>query len=539
MELASIKSINNNPPPFVAPLVAHSQHLLQPNGSILGRAVADSILPRFPDLLSAIPVSTKAALRCMDLNQPALSHSDIAQFTQQLGTVLHQHWKLGRGHRVAVVLPNGPELALAILAVSNYCCVVPLNAFGAVNELQADLQRAAVDCIISLPSHHASANPQIEPLVVQTLRLPFCALTPETGGLFSLATPAVQPVAYTPPRSSNARQISGDEADRSAGDFSPRHHHHRQVSNGSVLGNIHNDDDDDNNNNSWNRPNQHEDEVLVLFTSGTTGQKKLVPHLLQDVLVATACIAVSWKLTSNDTNCNLMPLFHVGGIIRQVYSPILSGGSVICCPAFDPATFWSLLSSNSHDNETTLSNTTPTFTWYYAAPTMHQLILQTGRLEGYISAHDGKCPRSMQLRMIANAAGGLLPSMARELRQAFRANVLPSYGMTECMPITSPPANYLLEKPGTSGVAVGPEIAILNTATSRRLQTGKEGPICVRGEPCFRGYGRLAGSNETNNPKSCFLKGGWFDTGDLGYMDADGYLYITGRSKEVINRGGK
>ena len=110
------------------------------------------------------------------------------------------------------------------------------------------------------------------------------------------------------------------------------------------------------------------------------------------------------------------------------------------------------------------------------------------------------------------------------------------------MPITSPPATYLLEKPGTSGVAVGPEIGILNVATSRPLQIGKEGPICVRGEPCFRGYGRLADDGEgvtESKQSSCFLKGGWFETGDLGYMDADGYLYITGRSKEVINRGGE
>ena len=108
-----------------------------------------------------------------------------------------------------------------------------------------------------------------------------------------------------------------------------------------------------------------------------------------------------------------MPLFHIGGIIRQVYSPILSGGCVICCPAFDPATFWSLAGQ---------------FTWYYAAPTMHQLILQTGKNEGHIM--DGSCA-TIQLRMIANAAGGLLPSMARELRQTFNAHVLPSYGMTE------------------------------------------------------------------------------------------------------------
>ena len=110
--------------------------------------------------------------------------------------------------------------------------------------------------------------------------------------------------------------------------------------------------------------------------------------------------------------------------------------------------------------------------------------------------------------------------------------------MTECMPISSPPATYQLEKPGTSGVPVGPEVAILNTATGKRLPEGTEGPICVRGEPCFRGYGPMADQPGEPVPDA-FMPGGWFNTGDLGYMDADGYLYITGRSKEVINRGGE
>jgi carbonic anhydrase/acetyltransferase-like protein (isoleucine patch superfamily)/acyl carrier protein len=107
------------------------------------------------------------------------------------------------------------------------------------------------------------------------------------------------------------------------------------------------------------------------------------------------------------------------------------------------------------------------------------------------------------------------------------------------MPISSPPADYDLSKPGTSGVPVGPEVAILNISTLESLPFNEEGPICVRGEPCFRGYGFLANDPTAAKPE-CFLKdSSWFDTGDLGYLDKDGYLYITGRSKEVINRGGE
>ena len=146
---------------------------------------------------------------------------------------------------------------------------------------------------------------------------------------------------------------------------------------------------------------------------------------------------------------------------------------------------------------------------------MHQLILQSGKQE-FANPHTGQTTSLVQqlqpqLRMIANAAGGLLPTLAVELRQTFGANVLPSYGMTECMPISSPPATYALEKPGTSGVAVGPEIAILHPTTAKAFAVGEEGPVCVRGEPCFRGYGVLA-NDPSKKVVNAFMKGGWFNT---------------------------
>lgn len=474
----------------VAPLVAASRHLLQSNGSILGRHVAQAILPQFPTLLSALPIdSMHPALSCIDGRKP-ITCAQIREFVLGLGTQLHNHgW--GRGNRVAVVLPNGPELALALWGIGAWCCCVPLNANGAAMELESDLVASSCCLVIGV---QGSTTRQL----ANKLNISFGGLTPDRfhAGLFSLSLPDA-------PHGLQSVCTRAVERDRSAGDpISPVSTIVKQTTVAPV-------------------PNAHDDIVLVLFTSGTTGSKKLVPHRLGDLLVSAACIAVSWNLTPADINCNLMPLFHVGGIVRQVFSPILSGGCVICCPSFDPLIFWNLLRSQS-------------FTWYYAAPTMHQLILQTGRAEGFIEGNGSNETTTInpKLRMIANAAGGLLPSLARELQHIFGAAVLPSYGMTECMPISSPPATYQLEKPGTSGVSVGPELAILNLKTLDLLDHGKEGPICVRNEPCFRGY-------EDTPQEASFLPGGWFNTGDLGYIDEDGFLYITGRSKEVINRGGE
>lgn len=138
-----------------------------------------------------------------------------------------------------------------------------------------------------------------------------------------------------------------------------------------------------------------------------------------------------------------------------------------------------------------------------------------------------------RIRLVCNAAGALRPALAIQLRDTFKCTVLPSYGMTECMPITTPPLDYSLDRPGTSGVSAGPEIAILD-GNDKRLPADSTGRICVRGSPVFAGY---LVSNQLD--KSIFLKDGWFDTGDMGYLDRDEYLYVTGRSKEVINRGGE
>lgn len=125
--------------------------------------------------------------------------------------------------------------------------------------------------------------------------------------------------------------------------------------------------------------------------------------------------------------------------------------------------------------------------------------------------------------MICNAAGGLLPTLALELKNTFGgAIVLPSYGMTECMPISTPPTTYQLDRPGGSGIACGPYLSVRDSSNiEKELPTGRTGAVCVRGLPTFQGY---EVSPDEPLDTSAFSSEGWFDSGDCGYMDADGYV---------------
>jgi acyl-CoA synthetase (AMP-forming)/AMP-acid ligase II len=185
-----------------------------------------------------------------------------------------------------------------------------------------------------------------------------------------------------------------------------------------------------------------------------------------------------------------MPLFHVHGLLAGFLAPLLSGGSVIVPPKFSASDFW--------DNFITYKAN-----WYTAVPTIHQILLK--------SPPPSKIPN---IRFIRSCSSPLSPKTFHELEKAFNAPVLEAYAMTEA-------------------AHQGVEVKILDQS-GKEVPQGAEAEICIRGENVTKGY--------LNNPeanKSSFTKEGFFRTGDQGKKDENGYVIITGRIKELINKGGE
>lgn len=391
-------------------------------------------------------------------NRNILTHEQLSSFIQNFRLPL-SHNVISPKPVVVLALPNGPLLGLACLAVSSYYTVAPLSATGGPQQFRAEVELASPQAILVLKSDIQKLG-LLEPWVTEA-GIQIILVQPEIDLTFSVQS-------------------------------------HTDITFKSTCPIV---------------PNGADDISLLLFTSGTGGTKKVVPITGLSLLTGVTCVIDSWGLAPEDTCLNMMPLNHVGGLVRNLFAPVMSGGSTVLCPAFDPNLFWDILQDGVG-------------TWYYASPSMHMSILAEGELRPDAIS---RC----RLRLCCNAAGGLLPALAIRLRDTFKCTVLPSYGMTECMPISTPPLAYTLDRTGTSGIACGPEICILDESDAR-VPVGHIGRINVRGGPAFGGY--LKGGKID---KSAFNKDGWFDTGDLGSLDKDGFLYLTGRGKEVINRGGE
>jgi acyl-CoA synthetase (AMP-forming)/AMP-acid ligase II len=365
---------------------------------VRGEEVAERIMRGSPDqcdLISFLPRSQcKAIVDPIDTSK-STTHADLAAFVEDFDM---RKFGIAYGCRVALILPNGPHLAVCLICTVSRWCAAPINSTGPAHEIQSELESTKAQVVIILRGR-TNNDAVISAATALGLGVLELIPSPSKSGLFTLEMSILVPVSASAATHTVAETVPGFKA------------------------------------------YSHPETVLLLHTSGTSGNKKCVPYSLDMILTGVGCIISSWNLGPLDICLNMMPLFHIGGIMRNVLSPILSGGAVITCNAFDAALFWNILASHR-------------FTWYYAAPTMHHAILK--------ASEDVTKPLPIEtVRYIANAAGGLLPVLAQSLKDTFpHAVILTSYGMTECMPISSPPQNYALDPIGTSGKAVGPDILI-------------------------------------------------------------------------------
>lgn len=379
-----------------------------------------------------------------------LTHGQLLDHVAETVSALN-HLGVGRNDRVAVVLPQGPELAMAFLAVASGACAAPLNPAYLESEFRFYL----------------------EDLQARALLLPQGGDSPARAAAAALGVPVIEVIAEE--GGAGRFRLSGTPRPlESSGGFA-----------------------------------EADDVALVLHTSGTTSRPKMVPLTQANLMASARNIGATLQLTPADRCLNVMPLFHIHGLLAGLLAPLGAGGSSVCTASFSPERFQGWLGQWKPS-------------WFSAVPTMHQAILAQGR---ELPPHS--------LRLIRSSSAALPPAVMAGLEAAFGVPVIESYGMTEAAhQMASNPLPPRTRKPGSVGPAAGPEVTILDK-DGRPLASGETGEIAIRGENVCGGY--------LNNPEAnaTAFAGGWFRTGDQGYLDGEGYLFITGRLKEIINRGGE
>ncbi|HOL72135.1 MAG TPA: AMP-binding protein [Bryobacteraceae bacterium] len=384
-----------------------------------------------------------------------LTYSALAALIEQASADLRR-FGVAPGERVALIAPNGPEMAAAFLAITSVASCAPLNPAYRAEEFAFYLEDLRASTLVVAEGMAAEAVQ-----VARDLGLRLVELRPDTGGAAGSFTFCGTPAAAAP-----AGRVPGPE-----------------------------------------------DEALVLHTSGTTSRPKLVPLSHGNLVASARAIRTSLELTPDDRCLNVMPLFHVHGLVAALLASLEAGAEVACCPGFVPARFFEWMDELAP-------------TWYTAVPTMHRMVFEAAE------QNRGSIARS-RLRFIRSCSAALPPTLMASLESAFGVPVIEAYGMTEAAhQIASNPLPPRARKPGSVGVAAGPEIAVMDAA-GVLLPRGQSGEVVIRGPNVTAGY---EGNPEAN--ASAFTNG-WFRTGDEGYLDEEGYLFLTGRLKELINRGGE
>lgn len=361
---------------------------------------------------------------------------------------------IGQQDAVAIVAPNGPEMAALFVAVASFAVAAPLNAAYRGDEFDFYLGDLNAKALLILGGPDSPAR---EVAARRSIRI--IDVTPDLDG------PA------------GALTLSIPFADHGAPTAKP------------------------------------DDVALVLHTSGTTSRPKIVPLTHRNLATSARNIVHTLSLTPADRSLVVMPLFHIHGLIAALLSSFAAGASVHVPPGFNALKFFAQLDEAKA-------------TWYTAVPTMHQTVLARADRNADVLAR-------RKLRFIRSSSASLPPQVMKQLEETFGCPVIEAYGMTEAAhQMASNPLPPRPRKPGSVGIAAGPEVAIMGT-DGKLLPAGEVGEIVIKGANVTPGYANNPKANEEG------FRDGWFRTGDQGTMDEEGYLRLTGRLKEIINRGGE
>lgn len=350
--------------------------------------------------------------------------------------------------RVAIVLPNGSDMAVALLGTCLAGVALPFNPAYTAAEFDSYFRETAVDLLLTVENNDESAF-----AAAKRLNLPVAYLSATAEGLVGANSTAAPPAP---------------EAD---------------------------------------------DLALVLLTSGSTGRAKAVPLTHRNICTSAAEVCQSIDLGPDDRCLSMWEQYHIGGLVDLLLAPLASGGTVLCTSGFDAFAFFGIC-----------QDWRPT--WFQGVPTtLNELAVQAARRSAP--------SRSNTLRLIRSVAAALQPRLMTELETVFGIPVIQTFGMTEAGPLISstrlPPA---VRKPGSTGQSCGTEIKVVGP-DDQPCATGIEGDLAIRGDNVFQGYENDPDANAAQ------FRDGWFYTGDIGYLDAEGDLFLTGRTKQLVNRGGE
>lgn len=377
--------------------------------------------------------------------------------------VMQRHLRaagLSTGDRVATVLPNSAEMALAFLGIASATTCAPLNPSYLYNELAFYLRDLGARGLV------VGAN------------MPAVRMAVACGRNLGIATLVLQ---FDPRDPAGVYQLRLVGKARAGGE---------EV-----------------------RAPGADDVALILHTSGTTSKPKKVPLSQRNICASADSIVRALSLTPRDRCLNAMPLFHIHGLMAGVVASVRAGASICFDPGFQATRFLGHLEQYEP-------------TWYTAVPSIHHAVLTEAKRRW-----NGRAETS--LRFIRSSSSPLPPTVMADLESALGVPVIEAYGMTEAAhQIASNPLPPGQRKAGLVGPAAGAEVAIMDPEGAL-LEPGRVGEIVIRGDNVFPGY---EGNEQANRESFC---AGWFRTGDQGLLDADGFVKITGRIKEIINQGGE